>query len=96
MCESGYARRDIPPFGRKFFGSGEPFTRIGTGSLGGKAQGLVFINDMLRAELDQEAFPTVDINIPTLAVVASDVAPLRLAWSALSSGLCGGCFFNTA
>jgi hypothetical protein len=73
MSESGYARRDVPSFERKFFESGEPFTRIGEGSLGGKAQGLVFINDILRAELDQEVFPTVDINIPTLAVVASDV-----------------------
>ncbi|MDY7107717.1 MAG: PEP/pyruvate-binding domain-containing protein [Planctomycetota bacterium] len=73
MIERGDASREIPPFDRTFFESGEAFTRIGGGSIGGKAHGLVFIRDILEGDLEPGAFPSVRVNIPTLTVVGADV-----------------------
>lgn len=61
-----------PKFDRRFFESGERFTCIGSGGIGGKASGLAFIHSALCAEA--ESFPsTVQVSIPTMAVVAADV-----------------------
>lgn len=63
---------ELPLFDRKFWDGTFRCTQIGTGSLGGKASGLVFIKDLLSREIDANAFPDVDINVPTMAVVATD------------------------
>ena len=60
-------------FGRQFFGASDTFTRIGGGQLGGKAHGLVFIRDVLAAELDRQRFAGIEVVIPTLTVLATDV-----------------------
>ena len=44
----------------------------GTRSLGGKASGLVFIKDLLAKQIAPNSFPDVEINVPTMAVVATD------------------------
>ncbi|MEN6633783.1 MAG: PEP/pyruvate-binding domain-containing protein [Candidatus Polarisedimenticolia bacterium] len=62
----------VPRFDRRFFDGSERFTRIGGGSLGGKAAGLAFMRDVLVRELDAAAYPGVEIAIPTSAVVATD------------------------
>jgi phosphoenolpyruvate synthase/pyruvate phosphate dikinase len=48
-------------------------TRIGQGSLGGKAQGLANIRDVLNLELDPAEFPGITIDIPPLTVLCTDV-----------------------
>nr|MBN2276193.1 hypothetical protein [candidate division Zixibacteria bacterium] len=63
----------IKPFSRDFFGSDEVLTRIGTGAIGGKASGLAFIKDFLADKFDHRAFNQITINIPRLAVLATDV-----------------------
>ena len=75
---------ELPVFDRKFWDGTFRCTRIGTGSLGGKASGLVFIKDLLSREIDSSALPDVDVNVPTMAVVATDcfdqfIAQNRLA-----------------
>lgn len=60
-------------FNRNFFGSTERFTYIGTGELGGKAQGLRFIREVLDNEFDAVAFPGIEVDIPTLTVLRTDV-----------------------
>ena len=65
--------RAIPRFDRDFFGSGERFTRIGDGPLGGKAEGLVFIDEFLASGLKPADFPGIEIGIPRLTVIATDV-----------------------
>ncbi len=49
------------------------FTKIGRGSLGGKARGLVFISAMLRRyPRIQEKFPDVDILVPRTLVITAE------------------------
>jgi hypothetical protein len=82
---SGMTRvAELPIFDRKFWDGTFRCTQIGTGSLGGKAGGLVFMKDLLLREIDSSAFPDVDINVPTMAVIATDcfdqfIAENRLA-----------------
>lgn len=63
----------LPRFDRQFFDSSEEFTVIGDGFLGGKAQGLADIRNVLTTQLDAGAFPGVVITIPRMVVVATDV-----------------------
>ena len=48
-------------------------SRLGNGELGGKAQGLVFFNQMLESEYDPSRFPQVEVVVPAFAVVSTDV-----------------------
>ena len=64
---------DLPYFDRKFWNGQFRFTQIGTGSIGGKANGLVAIKDLLSQHLAQwTRDPEVDISVPTFAVIATD------------------------
>ncbi len=65
--------RAIPRFDRDFLGSGERFTRIGNGPLGGKAEGLVFIEEFLASGVKAADFPGIEIGIPRLSVIATDI-----------------------
>lgn len=60
-------------FNRNFLDPDTPVSCIGSGDLGGKAQGLVFIREALRAELDLSRFKDISIDIPPLVVIRSDV-----------------------
>jgi hypothetical protein len=75
---------ELPLFDRKFWDGTSRCTQIGSGALGGKASGLVFIKDLLTKQINSRSFPDVDINVPTMAVIATDcfdqfVAQNRLA-----------------
>ena len=63
---------DLPPFDRNFWDGQFRFTRIGTGALGGKASGLVFIKDLLADAAESSHFPGLEVNVPTMAVIATD------------------------
>jgi hypothetical protein len=69
----GFGRRDVPVFSRAFFAADEPFSRIGEGGFGGKARGLIFIRDVLRARFDSGRFPTIRVDIPRSVVLATGV-----------------------
>ena len=74
----------LPVFDRQFWDSAFRCTQIGTGQLGGKANGLVFIKDLLATHIDPKQFPNIEISVPTMAVIATDcfdqfVAQNRLA-----------------
>lgn len=73
MSNVGVASADLPAFDRNFWDGTFTFTRIGTGSIGGKASGLVFIKDLLASHLgDLKETPGIEVAVPTLAVVATD------------------------
>lgn len=72
MTETKPQSADLPAFDRDFWDRTFRFTRIGTGSLGGKAGGLVFIKDLLAGAIDAAACPGVEVNVPTMAVLATD------------------------
>jgi hypothetical protein len=63
---------ELPMFDRKFWDGTFRCTQIGTGSLGGKANGLVFIKDLLTQQLNPGSFSDVDISVPAMAVIATD------------------------
>ncbi|MEW6050403.1 MAG: PEP/pyruvate-binding domain-containing protein [Candidatus Zixiibacteriota bacterium] len=62
---------NLTHFDRHFFDGKETFTYIGTGELGGKAQGLAFVRDLLARRYDPNEFPQITVAVPTLAVVAT-------------------------
>jgi hypothetical protein len=64
-------KMDLCLFDRQFFTGKEHFTCIGSGSIGGKAQGLLDI----KPEIDKvhsKFSPEIVTNIPTLTVIATD------------------------
>ena len=48
------------------------FTRMGEGSLGGKARGLAFLNSLIYKHLLSAKYPSVQVSIPRTIVVATD------------------------
>jgi len=64
---------NITEFNRKFFSSEERITFIGTGEIGGKAHGLVSINDILKSEISLDEFPQIEVNIPRLTVIRTNI-----------------------
>jgi hypothetical protein len=71
MRGTGNQVHDLPAFDRKFWDGTFRFTRIGTGSIGGKAAGLAVAKDLLTGHLDSP-IQNVTINVPTMAVIATD------------------------
>lgn len=62
-----------PAFDRQFLASKQDFTVIGEGTLGGKAKGLAYINQILSERCPPGTFAEVDISIPRLTVLATEV-----------------------
>jgi Pyruvate phosphate dikinase, AMP/ATP-binding domain len=71
MIETKPHSTDLPAFDRNFWDGTFTFTRIGSGSLGGKAGALAFVKDLLAAAIDPAVYPGVEVNVPTMAVVAT-------------------------
>jgi hypothetical protein len=79
------ARAGVPRFERGLFRSGEPITRIGDGELGGKASGLLLVRDLLAAEPDASRFPGIEVVVPRMVVLATDVFDAFLERNGLGS-----------
>lgn len=63
----------ITEFSKDSFDARNSFARIGGGSLGGKARGLGFVNNLI-ADYDlRERFPGTEIYVPSAVVLATDV-----------------------
>jgi len=63
----------VPQFDRHFFDGTQRFTRIGKGSIGGKAQGMAQVRDTLAASELLHADDRILVEIPTLTVIATDL-----------------------
>ncbi|MGA9119176.1 MAG: PEP/pyruvate-binding domain-containing protein, partial [Bacteroidota bacterium] len=63
----------ISEFSRSTFDPANSFARIGSGSLGGKARGLGFTNQLISAYSLREKFPGIEIFVPSAVVLATDV-----------------------
>ena len=66
-------RTIIADFDRNDYDSAISISRIGGGSLGGKARGLAFINRLLAEYPVREQFPSVDVSVPTSVVLGTDI-----------------------
>lgn len=73
---SGYRlsknRGVIANFDRRRFDEYRFFTRIGDGSIGGKARGLAFINSLIKNNLFLTKYPNVIIAIPRTVVISTE------------------------
>ena len=63
----------ITDFDRNRFEPTVSITRIGSGSLGGKARGIAFVNRILQATEIEKVFPDIDIVVPPSVVLATGV-----------------------
>jgi len=59
-------------FGRKFFDAAERFMYIGSGSLGGKAQGIVQFDQIIERLFPDGMFEGIEVSIPSLTVIRTD------------------------
>ena len=66
-------RAVVADFDRARFDASASMTRIGGGSLGGKARGLAFANRLLRESDVDARFPEVQVVVPQAVVLATDV-----------------------
>lgn len=63
----------IADFDRETFDTTSSFTRIGGGSLGGKARALAFVRHLLTTSDLAERFPDAQVTVPPSVVLATDV-----------------------
>ncbi len=63
----------IADFSHEEYDSRSTFLRIGRGSLGGKARGLAFIDNILKNYLHPSYFPNVRIKIPRSIILCTEV-----------------------
>ena len=66
-------RSRLIDFNRDFLDPSTPLSCLGTGEIGGKAEGLVSIRDALHAELPGEKFPSISVEIPPMVVICTDI-----------------------
>jgi CheY-like chemotaxis protein len=63
----------ITDFDKETFDPGNSFARVGTGSLGGKARGLGFLNTLITNYDLRDRFEGVEISIPPGVIIGTDV-----------------------
>lgn len=63
----------IAPFERRFFDDRHRLTRIGAGSMGGKASGLLQVEENILSKLDADDFPGFEVVIPHAVVLGTGV-----------------------
>lgn len=80
----------VERFDRSFFRTGSGIARIGTGSLGGKAQGLASIAATIAQRLPAGRFPGITVEIPRATVLATDVFEAFMEQNGLWEPACSG------
>jgi len=63
----------LPLFDRQPLDSSRPFSRIGDGALGGKAEGLLQLRMQILPGLRPEEFPGFQVDVPPLTVLTTEV-----------------------
>ena len=63
----------ITDFNKETFDPQSSFARIGSGSLGGKARGLGFVNTLINDYNVRNTFENVEISVPPAVVIATEV-----------------------
>ena len=66
-------RGSIVAYSRFFHEDYSQFSMIGSGSIGGKARGLAFLDRILAKNFDRARFPDIDIAIPRTVVIGTDI-----------------------
>ncbi|OGO33890.1 MAG: hypothetical protein A2W35_00870 [Chloroflexi bacterium RBG_16_57_11] len=71
-------------FNRNFLDPDTPLSCLGRGEIGGKAEGLAFVSDVLHSEFELAKFPGISIEIPSMAILCTDVFSAFLEQNHLS------------
>jgi len=61
---------------KQFFNSEYSISYLGDGKLGGKANGLEYINIIISKEIEEKKFPDFDISIPKMIVIRTNIFDL--------------------
>ena len=77
------ARGVIANFNRDTFDDYNLFSRIGEGSIGGKARGLVFLGSIIKNNKIFSSFPHVNVRIPRTVVLTTDIFETFMAMNHL-------------
>jgi hypothetical protein len=64
---------DVPEFDPSSFGADKVIARVGTGSIGGKAEGLQLIKNEILPRFDASSFEGVTVGVPKAVVIATDI-----------------------
>ena len=64
---------EIPAFDREFFASDNIMSRIGGGSIGGKASGLAFAHTVLSSRFPNDRYIGLEVSIPRFVVIGTDL-----------------------
>jgi hypothetical protein len=67
------AKTQVGPFDRRFYDTDKRISSIGSGSLGGKAQGLALLDDLISYDFDSSPFAGIDVSVPTMTVIRTGV-----------------------
>ena len=62
----------VVPYSRSFHDEDLMFSRIGSGSMGGKGRGLAFIDRVLVANLKDNAFKKVSVSVPNTVIITTE------------------------
>lgn len=62
----------VTPYSRSFHEEKLMFSRLGSGSMGGKGRGLAFIDRMLAANLEKDRFKKVDLSVPNTVIITTE------------------------
>ncbi|MFH0990342.1 MAG: PEP/pyruvate-binding domain-containing protein [bacterium] len=73
VYREGRQRGVITDFTKESFEPHNSLARIGTGSIGGKARGLGFVNTLINNYSVRDRFEGVEISVPSAVVIATDV-----------------------
>jgi len=73
MADTASPRPALPRFDRHFVDGQPRCSLIGSGSIGGKAAGLVLIDDVLSRRFEPGAFPAFEVAVPRLSVIGADL-----------------------
>ncbi|MGD1010045.1 MAG: PEP/pyruvate-binding domain-containing protein [Candidatus Aminicenantales bacterium] len=76
--------QDIPEFQGEFFDPDRRLTSIGSGSIGAKASGLAFIDGVLKSKFNAQDSAQIQVSIPSLTVIRTDVFDAFLKRNALN------------
>jgi hypothetical protein len=60
-------------FNRDYLNPKTPLSCIGMGEVGGKAEGLALIRDVIHSEFNFSRFPDIRVEIPSMAILCTDI-----------------------
>lgn len=81
-------RSHLIDFSRNYLDPETPLTCIGRGEVGGKAEGMASISSVIHSAIKADRFPAIEIEIPSMAILCTDIFDLFMAHNPLQEVAC--------